>query len=175
MKRLLVVLSLVGLIFSASVFAAPRDEAKTIEQKVEKEIRSLPYYGVFDVIGYEVEGSTVTLTGKLYNAISYDNIAKRVSKIEGVETVVNKIEVLPASTFDNRIRRDTVRALSNTAGLYRYLLGHNPSMRIIVDGGNLSLEGKVSNDGDKRLAGILANTVPGVFKVTNNLEVVKKY
>ena len=50
----------------------------------------------------------------------------------------------------------------------------NPSIRIIVENGNVTLEGYVSNKGDYNLANILANGVSGVFSVKNNLVVGKE-
>jgi hyperosmotically inducible periplasmic protein len=92
-----------------------------------------------------------------------------VAKIKGVERVVNQIEVLPLSSFDQQTRVRTYRALSRTGGLYRYLLGANPSLHIVVNRGHLTLEGVVANDGDRNLAYITARGIPGVFSVTNNL------
>lgn len=148
-----------------------------IEKKVFKEILKMPYYGLFDQIGFEVDGDTVTLSGKVYNAVNRKSAERRVAKIEGVENVINNIEILPLSSFDDAIRTRTVRAFANGGSLYRYLQGVNPSMRIIVENGRVSLEGFVRTSGDYRLANILANGVQGVFSVTNNLEVtkVKKY
>ncbi|MDH3493791.1 MAG: BON domain-containing protein, partial [Acidobacteriota bacterium] len=78
--------------------------------------------------------------------------------------------LLPASSFDDAIRRRALRSFVGSAGIYRYLIGPTPSMRIIVDRGHLTLEGYVSSRGDLRLANILAQSVPGVFSVTNNLQ-----
>lgn len=145
-----------------------------LERKVYKEILKMPYYGLFDSIGFEVDGSTVTLSGKVYNASNRKSAEKRVKKIEGVENVVNNIEILPLSSFDNNIRRQIVREFANGGSLYRYLQGTNPSVRIIVDNGHVTLEGYVGNNGDSRLANILAQGVPGTFSVTNNLIVTKE-
>jgi len=41
-----------------------------------------------------------------------------------------------------------------------------------VQGGNVTLEGVVNNEGDRNMAEIRAKTVPGVFSVTNHLQVV---
>lgn len=145
-----------------------------IEKKVFKEILKMPYYGLFDSIGFEVNGNTVTLHGKVYNATNRKSAERRVEDIEGVERVINNIEILPLSSFDDSIRYRTVQAFSNGGSLYRYLQGVNPSMRIIVDNGNVSLEGFVRTEGDYNLANILARGVSGVFSVTNNLEVTKE-
>lgn len=146
---------------------------RTLEQKVFKEIIRLPYYGVFDNIAFQVKGDTVYLTGKVVQPTTRKSAERVVDRIRGVNSVVNNIEVLPLSGFDDSIRLRTLRTLQNGGGLYRYFLGANPSVKIIVDNGNVTLEGFVANRGDKNLANILANGVPGVFSVTNNLIVEK--
>jgi hyperosmotically inducible periplasmic protein len=146
---------------------------RNLEQKVFKEIIKLPYYGVFDNIAFQVKGDTVYLMGKVVQPTTKKSAERVVDRIDGVNNVVNNIEVLPLSGFDDSIRLRTLRTLQNGGGLYRYFLGANPSVKIIVDGGNLTLEGFVANRGDKNLANVLANGVPGVFSVTNNLIVEK--
>jgi len=49
----------------------------------------------------------------------------------------------------------------------------NTPIRIIVENGHVTLMGVVDNEMDKNLAGIRANTVPGIFSVDNKLKVVK--
>jgi osmotically-inducible protein OsmY len=46
-----------------------------------------------------------------------------------------------------------------------------PPIHIIVKNGHVTLEGVVASQADKDIAGIQANSVPGVFSVTNNLRV----
>ncbi|MEO8074667.1 MAG: BON domain-containing protein [Acidobacteriota bacterium] len=145
-----------------------------IERKVFKEILTMPYYGLFDNISFKVDGSTVTLYGKVRNAINKSDAENYVKDIKGVTNVVNNIEILPLSSFDDSIRYQLVREFSRSGGaFYRYLQGTNPSVRIIVDNGHVSLEGYVANRSDANLANILANGVPGVFSVDNNLVVEK--
>jgi len=79
--------------------------------------------------------------------------------------------VLPLSPMDNQIRRATYRAIFGYASMYRYAMGTNPSIHIIVDNGHVTLEGVVANQGDKNIASLRANGVPGVFSVTNDLRV----
>ena len=133
----------------------------------------MPYYGVFDNISFEVEGNTVTLYGKVYSLGLKSSAENIVKKIDGVENVVNNIEMLPPSSFDNRIRRQAVREFANGGSLYRYLQGPQPSVRIIVENGRISLEGVVANRGDYNLANILVSGIPGVFEVNNNLIIAK--
>lgn len=147
---------------------------RTIEQKVFKEIIKLPYYGVFDNIKFQVSGSNVTLFGKVTQPTTRKSAARVVGRITGVENVINNIEVLPLSNFDDSIRLRSLRALQNGGSIYRYFLNPNPSVRIIVDGGNVTLEGFVANRGDYNLANILLNGVPGVFSIKNNLVIEKE-
>jgi hyperosmotically inducible protein len=96
-----------------------------------------------------------------------------VKRIEGVEHVKNEIEVLPVSPNDDRIRRAIFRAIYSDPTMDRYAIQAIPPIHIIVKNGNLNLEGVVSTEADKNIAGIRANGVSGVFSVTNNLRVEK--
>lgn len=142
-----------------------------LEKKVRKEILMLPNYGLFDHIAFEVDGGTVTLYGKTSSLGTMKSAERRVKKIPGVIEVVNKIDELPPSSFDNRIRRQVVREFVRTGGVYPYIAGVNPQVRIIVENGRVTLEGYVPSEGTANLMFLLANRVPGTFKVTNNLVV----
>lgn len=161
---------------AATADAAPRASAQQSEdavtmKQVRKKLVTLPFYGVFDNLSYKLEGDTVTLYGQVVRSSTRKDAERRVAKIEGIERVINNIEVLPLSRFDDSIRVRTYRAIFRTAGLFRYSLGANPSIHIIVNRGHVTLEGIVSNKMDSRLAFIAANQVFGVFSVTNNLRV----
>ncbi|MGI8409205.1 MAG: BON domain-containing protein [Pyrinomonadaceae bacterium] len=143
--------------------------ASSIERQVFKEIIRLPYYGLFDNIKFEVKGNTVILHGKVLSLGTRKSAERVVKRIPGVQRVVNNIENLPLSSFDNSIRRRIVSEFVKSPGVYPYIREPNPSVRIIVDGGRVSLEGFVSNRGTANLMNILANGVSGVFSVDNNL------
>jgi hyperosmotically inducible protein len=95
-----------------------------------------------------------------------------VKRIEGVEKVVNNIDVLPPSPMDDRIRRAVYRSIYSYGPLFKYGGMAVPPIHIIVKGGRVTLEGVVDNEIDKNLAGMRANQVPGTFQMTNNLRVV---
>jgi hyperosmotically inducible protein len=167
---------LTAFVAASAAIAAPvepgRQNADIATMKeIRKKLVTLPFYGVFDNLGYEVEGGTVTLYGQVVRPSTRKDAERRVAKIEGIERVINRIEVLPVSRFDDSIRVRTYRALFRTGSLYRYALGANPSIHIIVSRGHVTLEGVVANKMDSRLAYIAANQVSGVFSVTNNLRV----
>lgn len=161
---------------SAQRYANERAASRqTIERNVFKELIKLNYYGVFDNLKYKVDGNTVTLYGKVVQPITKKSAERVTRRIAGVGSVVNNIEVLPLSGFDDSIRLQTLRTFQNRGGsLYRYFLGANPSVRIIVDRGHVELEGYVANRGDYNLMNILANGVSGVFSVRNNLVIEKE-
>ena len=168
-NKLLILLVLGVLVVSTGVAsAAPPD--RTME-KVRKELVTLPYYGVFDNLEYKVDGNTVTLFGQVRQPITRRDAERRVAKVEGIDRVVNNIEVLPVSGFDDSIRARTYRAVFRSGSLYRYAMGANPSIHIIVKNGRVTLEGVVSSKMDSQLAYMAANGVPGVFSVTNNLHI----
>ena len=158
---------------NAQRYAETRNSSRTLEQKIFKQLIKLPYYGVFDNIKYELRGNTVILSGKVAVARNKKDAENAVEDVDGVQRVINNIEVLPPSSFDNSIRRRMVRTLADR-GLYRYLWEPNPSVRIIVDSGHVELEGYVATRGDYNLMNILANGVSGVFSVKNNLVIEKE-
>ena len=140
-----------------------------LERAVFKQLIRLPYYGVFDHIAYKLDGDTVTLVGKVAVAINKNDAGRAVKRVPGVGHVINNIEVLPPSPFDDSIRRRTFRTLARSGGLFRYFQGANPSVRIVVDRGHVELEGYVANRGDYNTMNILANGVSDVFSVKNHL------
>jgi hyperosmotically inducible periplasmic protein len=152
----------------------PSDRAvERIQKEVRHELLMLPYLGVFDNLAYKVDGYNVTLYGQVTRPTLKSDAENVVKKIEGVEKVDNQIEVLPPSPMDDQIRRRLYRAIYGFPSLQKYSMGVQQPIRIIVKGGNVTLEGVVDNEADKNTAGIRAKSVSGVFGVTNNLQVVK--
>ena len=163
-------LALTQLTFAQDQAAAKSQER--ITREVRHEILMLPYFGVFDNIAFKVDGYNVTLLGQVVRPTTKSDAENAVKHIEGVEKVDNQIEVLPPSPIDDRLRVELFRAIYQYPALQKYELGVNKPIRIIVKNGHVNLEGVVDNDTDKNLAGVRANTVPGIFSVTNNLQVV---
>jgi hyperosmotically inducible periplasmic protein len=157
----------------SQLHATPAMNTQRIAKEVRHEILMLPYYDVFDNIGYKVEGYNVTLVGYVTNPVVKSDAGNAVKRIEGVEQVDNEIEVLPLSPMDNQIRQRVFRAIYGFGPLQKYDMPVIKPIRIIVKGGHVTLEGVVDNETDKNTAGIRAKTVPGAFSVTNNLQVVK--
>ena len=186
MRKMLGSVLAAGLLFAPALFAAGQDQhhddafipGPPNEGKLVKAVRHqlvmLPYYTIFDDLGYQVNGSTVTLVGAVTNPVLKSDAQNVVKGLEGVTQVVNNIKVLPLSPMDWQIRRAEFRAIYGDPQIGdRY--GHQalPPIHIIVQNGHVTLEGVVANQGDKNLIGIRANGVSNVFSVTNNLEVEK--
>ena len=149
------------------------------ENRVAKDVRHqllmLPYFGVFDDLGFTVNGSSVTLVGEVTRPVLKSDAGNVTKRVEGVTNVVNNIEVLPLSPNDDNIRRAAYRAIYGDSTLsVRYGFQALPSIHIIVKNGNIRLEGVVANEGDKNIAGIRANGVSGAFSVENDLRIEGK-
>src|ERR1051326_6335054 len=173
---------LVAFLFTGAAMAQsggqPSSGAQRMQDRINREVRHelvmLPQLSIWDNLQYKVDGSKVTLMGEVRNAVLKDSAEKAVKRIEGVDQVDNKIEVLPASGNDERIRLAVARALfGNDSPLFRYAMGALPPIHIVVKNGHVTLEGVVDSQSDKDLASLKANGVPGVFSVENHLVVQK--
>ena len=170
-NKTLIVAALTAALSLSSATAQPNTQDPNLQHRVRHELVMMPYLSVFDNLSYRIDNGVVTLLGEVTRPTLKSDAQRLVSRVEGVKGVVNEIEVLPLSPFDDRIRLATYRAIYGYAPLQRYGLGTQPSIRIIVKNGNVSLEGVVNNNMDRSLANIRANQVPGVFSVSNDLQV----
>jgi hyperosmotically inducible protein len=176
MKRNLMFLAVLSFALAPSTFAQADLPASPAQARIQKEVRHellmLPWFGVFDNIAFQVNGDTVTLVGEVTRPTLKSDAENVIKHIEGVSHVDNKIEVLPPAPIDAQLRLALYRAIYGFPSLEKYALGVQKPIRIIVKGGHVTLEGVVDTDADKNVAGVRANTVPGIFSVTNNLRVV---
>ena len=148
-------------------------ETARLVREIRHELLTLPWYGVFDWLEGTVEpDGQVNLRGWVVRPTTKSGAEARVKEIEGVSSLKSDIQVLPLSPNDDRIRRALYNALFNgNSQLFRYALGANPSIHIIVNNGRVTLKGLVSSEADKNYANIKARGVSGVFEVKNELEV----
>jgi hyperosmotically inducible protein len=143
-----------------------------VRKQVRHELVMLPWYNLFDNFQYEVDDAgNVTLSGQVTRPTLKSDAGNVVRRIPGVHSVTNNIEVLPLSPMDDQIRIAEYRSIYGFSSLGRYAMGTQPSIHIIVRNGHVTLEGVVDNQTDKNIANIRANSVPGVFSVTNDLRV----
>jgi BON domain-containing protein len=171
-----IILALITSIAVVTPVAANPDNAASnanTARKIRKELVTLPFYGVFDNLAFKYEEGVVTLYGQVSRPTLKKDAARVVERVAGVDQVINKIEVLPLSNFDDRIRMAVYRAIYRQPGIDRLAIQAVPPIHIIVKNGNVTLEGVAPNKGDAARAFIAANGVPGVFSVKNNLRIEK--
>jgi hyperosmotically inducible protein len=131
----------------------------------------LPYYGVFDVLSYEVIGNRVILSGAVTRPVLASDAVNVVKRLPGVEEVDNQIEVLPLSRFDDQLRLAVYRAVYGWPSMQRLSFSAQPPVRILVKNGVVTLVGVVPTQADKDALNIRASGVFGVFQVDNRLAV----
>ncbi len=160
------------------VFTGGTADESQLAKEVRHNLLMLPYYSIFDDLGFSVNGSVVTLTGACPPEAPWDiksDAEAAVKKVKGVTQVVNNIKLLPLSPMDWQIRRAEERAIYGDADLgTRYGYQALPAIHIIVDNGHVTLMGVVDSQLDKTLINTRANTVPGVFSVDNDLVVANQ-
>jgi hyperosmotically inducible protein len=159
--------------FAQGAVAVSRDKQglTSLENEVRHELITLPWFGVFDNLEFQVNGNEVVLLGQVTRPTLKSDAQRVVERIEGVEKVTNNIEVLPLSPMDDQIRLAAYRQIFGFGSMSRYTWGPVPPVHIIVNNGNITLKGVVANEADKNIANLRANGVTGVFSVTNDLRV----
>ncbi len=173
---------------------AKQQSALQLAEQVRRQIVRQPRYGVFDNIYFGIQGNTVILRGQASRPVLRSDIENSVKRIDGVQNVTNEIEVLPVSQNDDRIRAAVYASIYRFPALQRYSstrgmgnrfpsvarraggITNDPplgwhAIHIIVRNGNVTLTGVVDREADLAMAEMRANIVPGVFSVTNNLQV----
>ena len=190
LRRSLVVVALLGM---TGVLADVRTQSvspEETERSVRQNLERLPYYGVFDYIVFRVERGVVYLAGYSFEGRLKADAEMAVKRASGVVEVANKIEVLPASQNDDRIRWATFYRVYTDDFLSRYAPGgvyevlrevrderRFPGMQpvgrypihIVVKGGRTMLLGAVDSAADRQIAAVRAREVSGVFEVENDL------
>ena len=131
------------------------------------------YDSAFNYYTLSVKDGVATIGGQTYNEVGRDSALAMAYRMPGVKDVVNEIKVSPVSTFDDSLRRRTVRALYGDSALGKYAVDPARPIRIIIDGGHVALYGEVISPMDKQIAGMRVGQIPGVFSVENNLVVEK--
>jgi osmotically-inducible protein OsmY len=144
-----------------------------LQQAIVKKLQydRVGYGNAFNAISVNVQNGVVTLGGNALGPVAADSAVSLASHFPGVQDVIDNIQVDPLSPMDNQTRLAVYRAVYGFPSLNKYAIDPAQPIRITVVNGNVTLNGVVLNKADKDVAGIRANGVPGVFKVTNNLQV----
>lgn len=175
LKKTLIAAVLASLAALAALAVQPVSEVAQarLEEQVRHELVMLPFYSVFDNLMFRVDGREVTLLGQVTRPTLKKDAERAVRGIEGVESVLNRIDVLPLSFFDDRIRLAVYRAIYGHNAMLQYAMAPVAPIRVIVKNGDVTLEGVVASEMAKNIAYIQANSITGVFSVKNNLKVAR--
>jgi hyperosmotically inducible protein len=125
----------------------------------------------FNAVTIGVQNGVVTLGGTVYGPADKASALGLVENTPGVKDVVDNVQVAPLSPMDDRLRVTLARTIYGDPQLLKYAYNPDKPIRIMVINGNVTLQGLVDNKMDRDIAGLRANTVPGVFKVTNDLQI----
>jgi hyperosmotically inducible protein len=171
LRVFVVLLSLMAVfpITAAGLDLPPDVNDVRILDKVTASVNACPHFTIFDDVSVSVENGLVTLVGKMTMGYKRDELQKRVAAIAGVQQVVNQIEVLPASSFDDTLRQQVARAIYGNANFWTYAAMRNPAIHIIVEASRVTLTGVVRTETDRRLAQALA-TQFNALSVNNALK-----
>lgn len=172
-KRVLTLMAGVALMtLSTTAAIADTGERKDLQvfNDISKTVTQYAHFTVFDNVDINVKNGAVTLTGQVTMPFKRDDIEKRVSRIDGVKHVDDKITVLPVSQFDDQLRYRIARAIYSNPNFWNYAIGPNPPIHIVVDHSHVTLEGVVMNDMDRIIARTIASNQFGVMSVKNNLK-----
>jgi hyperosmotically inducible periplasmic protein len=153
---------------SVGASSAEREDLQVFRD-VSKQVLRYSRFTIFDSVHASVNEGVVTLTGKVTMPFKSNDIAKRVSKVEGVREVHNQIEVLPVSIYDDELRYRIARSIYGNSSFWNYAAMANPPIHVIVERGHVTLEGVVNNNVERMLARSLASQHLA-FSVTNNLK-----
>jgi hyperosmotically inducible protein len=182
--------ALVGVTTPAQDVTA-EDSVRVVRRALER----LPYYGVFDYLVFRVDRGTVYLAGYSFEGRLKADAEMAVRRASGVVEVANRIEVLPTSQNDDRIRWATYYRIYTDDFLSRYAPGgvrevlrelrderRFPGMQpigrypihIVVKNGRTMLLGVVDSESDRQIAEVRAREVSGVFEVASDLVVARE-
>ena len=156
-----------ALMLGASRNPKPVTDA-TIGNELRDEIVAYGHYTVFDDVAYHVNGGQVSLTGVVTDASKKAAIEKLARSIPGVTGVNDNIQGLTNSLTDNQLRAGVEHAIYSNPVFDHYYYDAQKPVRIIVDNGQVRLEGVVQSQLEKEVAGVNANAVG---PVVNDLRV----
>jgi hyperosmotically inducible protein len=161
-----------GVVNNIQVRAQGMDDQEIMRQ-ARHEILMYYAYGMFDNVEFEAHNGALTVSGEVTQPFKKTDLGRILERVKGVAALQNNLEVLPLSSFDDRLRMQLARAIYGNPYFSPYANLAIPPIRIIVKNGNVTLEGVVNSNMDRINAGMVANHVGLSFSVVNNLRVVK--
>ena len=152
--------------------AKAEDDAAVAKQVYER-VRTYDRYSVYDYVDGRVAQGNVRLTGAVTAPEKLSAILERVAKVKGVQSIDNKIEVLPSSQPDDRLRIAIVDAIYRDPAFDNYSRV-DPPIRVIVNNGHVTLIGYVRSQEELIRAESSARLVFGVLALENKVQLIGK-
>lgn len=169
MRKSVVSLAVVfGLFLGGTAFAQPRKDLQ-IFNDVSRQVQRYVYFTVFDDVRASIDEGVVTLSGKVTMPFKANEIEKRVANVDGVTRVVNRLEVLPVSIFDDELRYQIARAIYGNPSFWQYAAMANPPIHIVVERGRVTLTGVVNSNVERMLARSIATSF-GALRIDDDLK-----
>jgi hyperosmotically inducible protein len=128
-------------------------------------------YGIFDNVELQAQGDKLIVSGEVTQPFKKADIGNLLTRVRGVASVENQLEVLPNSGFDDQLRLQIARAIYRDPFFVQYAHQALPPIHIIVKNGNVTLEGVVATSLDRAKAEMAARTAGLSFGVVDNLRV----
>lgn len=169
LRRLLALGLVTALLTAAPALAQTERKDLQVFNDVSNAVLQFSNFTIFDDVAADVSEGMVVLTGKVTMPYKRVEIEKRVAKIAGVHTVVNRISTLPVSQFDEELRYQVARAIYGNSAFWHYAAMANPPIHIVVERGHVRLTGVVNNNVERVLARSLAGSF-GAFSVKSELK-----
>jgi len=142
-----------------------------LAERIAEQMRRSTYFTVFDDVEIGVDNGVVTLTGYVTQPIKSEDLARRASHVDGVQEFVNKLEVLPASLADDRLRAVVANAIYRDPTFSNYASQTIPPIHVIVRNSSVLLTGVVNSEVERRQAENIVRHIPGIIGVQNALRV----
>ena len=158
--------------FTTPATAADKENLQLFKA-VQKQVLNYTHFTIFDSVNMQINGGTVVLTGWVTMPYKSSDIERRVSRVDGVTRVVNKIKELPVSQFDDDLRVRIARAIYSSPHFRGYGSMVNPPIHIIVEHGRVTLEGVVNNNVDRMIARSIASNFLA-FDLKNDLRTTQE-
>ena len=154
------------------VVVAEAESDKALVKEIVSKVLSYPHYTVFDDIGFQLQdGGIVVLTGYVTMGFKKSELEERLGRVRGVSELKSVLQILPASTSDEKLRESLFRNIYGHELFYRYANRTNPPIHIIVDGPNVMLTGAVQNKIEKIKAESIVRSTFGVINIDNRLQI----
>ena len=178
-SKYIVVAFLLLVIAGSSVFAETSPQAGTtyrsddeIVTDFTRVLRSkVSNSSVFNSLSVRSNNGHLVIDGKVRDAYLKDRATEAAEQVSGIQSVTNRIEVLPASQFDDQLRVAIYRRLSRDALLSRYFVGRFSGIHILVENSRVTLVGEVNSNVEKVHAASRVRGIFGVLSVDNQLTV----